>query len=205
MKDELYHYGVPGMRWGQRKQYQVQGQQTSTQKQPTASKPRPKTQNVTSKPRPKNQQVKKTEQPKKQEQQATEQQSNRYKKGLIAAGVALAIIGTFVIAKKIGQNSAQLPVEKKKVSKGKKAVEKVKNKLVTTKNTIDDTKATFQWLPKPTSNYSNNNKALAKQRTQAAKQLAKTMKKQNPKTNINYNAVNTSNFAKNYAQLMKRK
>ena len=199
--NELYHYGVPGMRWGQRKQYPVQGQHPGTKKQQT----------TTSKPRPKKQQTKPKQQaPKKQEQQqATPQQSSRFKKGLIAAGVALAIIGTFVIARKMGQNSVKLPVEEKTVSKGKSAVDKLKNKKVS-KSKIDvrQTREVFQWLPKPpkpTGNFSTNNKALTNQRTQTAKQLAESIKKQNPKAKINYNAINTNNFAKNYARMMKRK
>lgn len=198
--DKLYHHGVKGMHWGQRKQYQAQGQQAGAQKQ----------QNTTSKPRPKKQQVKKTEQPKKQEQQqATDKQSSKFKKGLIAAGVALAIIGTFVIARKMGQNSVQIPMDEKKVSKGKNTVDKLKNKKVS-KSKIDITQApeVFQWLPKPpkpTGNFSTNNKAITNQRTQTAKQLAESIKKQNPKAKINYNAINTNNFAKNYARMMKRK
>ena len=129
--DELYHYGVPGMRWGHKKQYSTQGGRVryKIKKQPKQNSEKQENQ---------------------EKQEATTQQSSRFKKGLIAAGVALAVIGTIIVARKIGQNKSQISVDKKKVSKGKKTVDKLKNKKVSkTKINLGEVSDVFKGLPKP--------------------------------------------------------
>lgn len=102
--NELYHYGVPGMRWGRRKGPTVNGQNVRVSKKQTA----------TQKPK---------KQPKQEQPQESEPAPSKSKKGWLIAGAVLAVIGTVVIAKKLGKaKSGNLA---KRIDSGKEAVAKM--------------------------------------------------------------------------------
>ena len=140
--DELYHYGVPGMRWGHKKAQPIQGQNMrGSAKQPTTNIKRtskPKTSNSSNK-KAKPTDEEKAQLKEEQAQAKAERKAQSFKRGLIAVGIALAVIGGVILAKKIANNitddkkGAYNHIKNdvsKKIDKGKKTVEKAKSKVV---------------------------------------------------------------------------
>lgn len=145
----LYHYGVPGMKWGKRKAIPISGQNGTTTQKQVVGKPAPKKQTVT-KPAPKKQAVQKPEPEKQQVQENTEptQKNSALKKGLIIAGVALAAIGTAILISKYTKSLA---------NNGKGVADKVLTKNLKTKNETKSIKKTLAKeldikTPKPKTN-----------------------------------------------------